>query len=95
MQEARHPLLSDARELFRPRHSFSAYWSCQHTCLTSSQQLSSGYTVDPADGNRYVFTMNHERYPDFSGMIRHFHRAGIKVVPNIKACTWRTLLDAA
>jgi alpha-glucosidase (family GH31 glycosyl hydrolase) len=28
--------------------------------------------------------MNKERYPDFAGMVAHFHKAGIKVVPNIK-----------
>lgn len=49
-------------------------------------QLSSGYTADPKTGNRYVFTMNTQRYPDFKGMVAHFHKAGIKVVPNIKPC---------
>jgi alpha-glucosidase (family GH31 glycosyl hydrolase) len=48
-------------------------------------QLSSGYTVGD-DGNRYVFTMNKKRYPDFKGMVSLFHEAGIKVVPNIKPC---------
>lgn len=48
-------------------------------------QFSSGYTVGP-DGNRYVFTMNKERYPDFAGLVAGLHRAGIKVVPNIKPC---------
>lgn len=52
----------------------------------TSQQLSSGYTVDNSNGNRYVFTMNKKRYPDFKGMVAHFHKNGIKVVPNIKPC---------
>jgi hypothetical protein len=50
-------------------------------------QLSSGYTAGEEDGNRYVFTMNKKRYPDFKGMVAVFHKAGIKVVPNIKPCT--------
>jgi alpha-glucosidase (family GH31 glycosyl hydrolase) len=52
-----------------------------------SLQLSSGYTAGEEDGNRYVFTMNKKRYPDFKGMVAVFHKAGIKVVPNIKPCT--------
>ncbi|EJT47313.1 glicosidase [Trichosporon asahii var. asahii CBS 2479] len=47
------------------------------------ESFSSGYTVGP-DGNRYVFTMNKERYPDFAGLVAGLHRAGIKVVPNVK-----------
>jgi len=49
------------------------------------RKLSSGYTVGD-DGNRYVFTMNTKRYPDFKGMVGHFHKAGIKVIPNVKPC---------
>jgi len=30
--------------------------------------------------------MNTKRYPDFKGMVGVFHKAGIKVVPNIKPC---------
>lgn len=52
---------------------------------TKLTQFSSGYTVGP-DGNRYVFTMNKERYPDFAGLVAGLHRAGIKVVPNVKPC---------
>lgn len=52
---------------------------------TELTQFSSGYTVGP-DGNRYVFTMNKERYPDFAGLVAGLHRAGIKVVPNVKPC---------
>lgn len=50
-------------------------------------QFSSGYTVGD-DGNRYVFTMNERRYPDFQGLVAGLHRAGIKVVPNVKPCSW-------
>ena len=28
--------------------------------------------------------MNKDRYPDFKGMVATFHKAGMKVVPNIK-----------
>ncbi|GHJ88992.1 hypothetical protein NliqN6_5394 [Naganishia liquefaciens] len=50
----------------------------------SGMHLSSGYTVGEEDGNRYVFTMNKKRYPDFKAMAATFHRAGIKIAPNIK-----------
>ncbi|KAJ9092798.1 hypothetical protein QFC21_006674 [Naganishia friedmannii] len=50
----------------------------------SGMHLSSGYTAGEEDGNRYVFTMNKKRYPDFKAMVATFHRAGIKIAPNIK-----------
>ncbi|KAH7104911.1 putative glicosidase [Auriculariales sp. MPI-PUGE-AT-0066] len=56
----------------------------KHDIPCSAMHLSSGYTVGEADGNRYVFNMNKKRYPDFKGMVGLFHKAGIKVVPNIK-----------
>ncbi|WWC60270.1 uncharacterized protein I303_102838 [Kwoniella dejecticola CBS 10117] len=56
----------------------------KHDIPCSAMHLSSGYTVDQATGNRYVFTMNKERYPDFKAMTAHFHKHGIKVCPNIK-----------
>ncbi|WWC87844.1 uncharacterized protein L201_002741 [Kwoniella dendrophila CBS 6074] len=56
----------------------------KHDIPCSAMHLSSGYTVDNSNGNRYVFTMNTKRYPDFKGMVAHFHKNGIKVVPNIK-----------
>lgn len=31
--------------------------------------------------------MNKKRYPDFKGLVGGLHKAGIKVVPNIKPCT--------
>lgn len=34
--------------------------------------------------------MNTKRYPDFKGMVAHFHKAGIKVVPNIKPYVLQT-----
>ncbi|KAL7419629.1 hypothetical protein Q5752_005542 [Cryptotrichosporon argae] len=49
----------------------------------SAIHFSSGYTVGD-DGNRYVFTMNTKRYPDFKGLLGTLHKQGIKVVPNIK-----------
>ncbi|KAJ1028419.1 hypothetical protein NDA16_001586 [Ustilago loliicola] len=49
----------------------------------SAIHLSSGYTVDD-EGNRLVFTMNTKRYPDFAEMVKTFHKAGIRVTPNIK-----------
>ncbi|PWN52235.1 hypothetical protein IE53DRAFT_385355 [Violaceomyces palustris] len=49
----------------------------------SAIHLSSGYTVDEK-GDRLVFTMNTKRYPDFAEMVRVFHKAGIKVTPNVK-----------
>ncbi|GMK58358.1 hypothetical protein CspeluHIS016_0503900 [Cutaneotrichosporon spelunceum] len=55
----------------------------KHGIPCSAIHFSSGYTVGD-DGNRYVFTMNEERYPDFKGLVGGLHRAGIKVVPNIK-----------
>jgi alpha-glucosidase (family GH31 glycosyl hydrolase) len=74
VQEARYSMFGDACELV-----FSFSWR------ELTRQLSSGYTVGE-DGNRYVFTMNKKRYPDFKGMVSHFHKAGIKVIPNIKPC---------
>jgi alpha-glucosidase (family GH31 glycosyl hydrolase) len=55
----------------------------KHDIPCSAMHLSSGYTVGD-DGNRYVFTMNTKRYPDFKGMVALYHKAGIKVIPNIK-----------
>lgn len=49
-------------------------------------QLSSGFTVDEKTGSRWVFYMNKKRYPDFKGMVKCFHKAGMKVVPNVKPC---------
>jgi len=45
--------------------------------------LSSGYTLG-RDGRRYVFTWARDRFPDPSGMVDMFHRAGVKVAANIK-----------
>ncbi|WRT65669.1 uncharacterized protein IL334_002614 [Kwoniella shivajii] len=62
----------------------------KHDIPCSAMHLSSGYTVDKTNGNRYVFTMNTKRYPDFKGMVAHFHKTGIKVVPNIKPYALQT-----
>jgi len=32
--------------------------------------------------------MNTKRYPDFKGLVAGLHKAGIKVVPNIKPCEY-------
>jgi alpha-glucosidase (family GH31 glycosyl hydrolase) len=48
--------------------------------------LSSGYTADENSNNRWVFYLNKKRYPNFKGMIKVFHEAGMKLVPNIKPC---------
>lgn len=46
---------------------------------------SSLYTVSMKEPkNRYVFTLNTKRYPDFEGMIKTFRKSGIKISPNIK-----------
>nr|ULM60722.1 putative neutral alpha-glucosidase ab precursor [Thecaphora frezii] len=55
----------------------------KHDIPCSAIHLSSGYTVDEK-GSRRVFTMNKKRYPDFAEMVKVFHRAGIKVTPNVK-----------
>ncbi|OCF57943.1 glicosidase [Kwoniella mangroviensis CBS 10435] len=62
----------------------------KHNIPCSAMHLSSGYTADEKTGNRYVFTMNKKRYPDFKGMVAHFHKNGIKVVPNIKPYALQT-----
>ncbi|KAK8861546.1 hypothetical protein IAR55_002368 [Kwoniella newhampshirensis] len=62
----------------------------KHDIPCSAMHLSSGYTVDPTNGNRYVFTMNKDRYPNFKAMVGHFHKSGIKVVPNIKPYALQT-----
>lgn len=45
--------------------------------------MSSGYTTD-SRGIRYVFTWNSDKIPDPQGMVDDFHRAGIRLAPNIK-----------
>lgn len=44
--------------------------------------LSSGYTA--RDGKRYVFTWNHDRFPDPVGFIDRMHERGVPLSPNIK-----------
>lgn len=45
-----------------------------------------GYTVTKtaAGISRNVFTMNTDRFPNFSGFCRKYHAKGLRVVPNIK-----------
>ncbi|KAK1752037.1 glycosyl hydrolases family 31-domain-containing protein [Echria macrotheca] len=50
----------------------------------SAMHLSSGYTIDDATGARWVFKINKRRFPDLKGMVAVFHRAGMKIIPNVK-----------
>ncbi|KAK0657961.1 glycosyl hydrolases family 31-domain-containing protein [Cercophora newfieldiana] len=50
----------------------------------SAMHLSSGFTVDEKTGSRWVFYLNKKRYPNFKGMVEVFHKAGMKIVPNVK-----------
>lgn len=55
----------------------------EHDIPCDMFHLSSGYTTD-AEGRRNVFTWNRSRIPDPAGMFETFHKAGIKVAPNVK-----------
>lgn len=46
--------------------------------------LSSGYSMNINDGKRYVFVWEQKRVPSPSTMTENFHRAGMKVLANIK-----------
>jgi alpha-glucosidase len=46
--------------------------------------FSSGYTVDPFNGARNVFTWNNGRFPNPSKMFKKLRQAGIKTVANVK-----------
>ncbi|KAL3678499.1 hypothetical protein R1sor_021455 [Riccia sorocarpa] len=46
--------------------------------------LSSGYTVSPATGERYVFTWNNDRFPDPRSLVEHMKSQGIHVFANMK-----------
>lgn len=56
----------------------------------SAMHLSSGYTQDEETNSRWVFHMNKKRYPDFKGMMKVYHQAGMKLVPNVKPYILRT-----
>jgi len=58
----------------------------QHDVPCSAMHLSSGFTADERTGARWVFHMNKKRYPDFKHMVGVFHKAGMKIVPNVKPC---------
>ena len=32
--------------------------------------------------------MNKKRYPDFKGMMKVYHQAGMKLIPNVKPCVF-------
>lgn len=54
----------------------------EHAIPCDSFQLSSGYsTIGP---RRYVFTWNHDKFPDPAETMRHFHDAGLHLAANIK-----------
>ncbi|CAO3637276.1 unnamed protein product [Cunninghamella echinulata] len=52
--------------------------------------LSSGYTVQPKNenkaggGDRWVFTWNHQRFPDPIGLAKKYHDAGMRIFANVK-----------
>ncbi|CAF1275768.1 unnamed protein product [Adineta ricciae] len=46
--------------------------------------LSSGYSMNSTDGKRYVFVWDKQRVPSPPTIAENFHRAGIKVLANIK-----------
>ncbi|KAK5656081.1 hypothetical protein OQA88_5220 [Cercophora sp. LCS_1] len=50
----------------------------------SGMHLSSGYTVDEKTGARWVFYLNEQRFPDLKGLVKKFHKAGMKIIPNVK-----------
>ncbi|KAH8807103.1 putative glicosidase [Xylogone sp. PMI_703] len=62
----------------------------KHDIPCSAMHLSSGYTADENSNNRWVFYMNKKRYPDFKGMVKVFHKAGMKIIPNVKPYILRT-----
>ncbi|KAK0717421.1 putative glicosidase [Lasiosphaeria miniovina] len=65
----------------------------QNDVPCSAMHLSSGFTVDEKTGSRWVFHMNKKRYPDFKAMVKIFHKAGMKVVPNVKPYMLQTHPD--
>jgi alpha-glucosidase (family GH31 glycosyl hydrolase) len=56
----------------------------KHDIPCSAMHLSSGFTIDEETGNRWTFNLNKKRYPDFKGMMKVYHKAGIKLIPNVK-----------
>ncbi|KAM7190838.1 glycoside hydrolase family 31 protein [Rhypophila sp. PSN 637] len=56
----------------------------QNDIPCSAMHLSSGYTHDEETGEHLVFYLNTKRYPDFKKMVRIYHAAGMKILPNVK-----------
>lgn len=56
----------------------------------SAMHLSSGFTVDEKSQNRWTFYLNTTRYPDFKGLMKIYHQAGMKLIPNVKPYLLRT-----
>ena len=57
----------------------------EHQIPCHGFHLSSGYTLGE-NGKRYVFTWNRTRFPDPSALFDAFHRAGMRVLANVKPC---------
>jgi alpha-glucosidase len=56
----------------------------QEDIPVSSFHFGSGYTsIGP---RRYVFHWNRDKFPDPVGLLNRFHKAGMKVVANVKPC---------
>jgi alpha-glucosidase (family GH31 glycosyl hydrolase) len=56
-----------------------------HDIPCSGFQLSSGYTVAETEPKtRNVFTWNRHRYPDPKAFVDAYHRAGIRLIANVK-----------
>lgn len=57
----------------------------KHDIPCSGFQMSSGYTVAETEPKtRNVFTWNRHRFPDPKGFIDAYHKAGIRLIANIK-----------
>jgi alpha-glucosidase (family GH31 glycosyl hydrolase) len=57
----------------------------QYDIPCSGFQLSSGYTVaEKEPKTRNVFTWNRHRFPDPKGFVDAYHRAGIRLIANVK-----------
>ena len=59
----------------------------RHDILCDSFHLSSGYTSIGA--RRYVFTWNHEKFPDPAALARDYLEHGVRLCANIKPCLLR------
>ncbi|HZI82505.1 MAG TPA: glycoside hydrolase family 31 protein [Casimicrobiaceae bacterium] len=58
--------------------------AARHDIPISSFHLGSGYSS--IGRRRYVFTWNHDKFPDPEALVDKFRRSGIRLVANIKPC---------